>query len=93
MRRAAKTDAGQSAIVERLRSIGVWVKPLHAVGQGFPDLLCWARGRYFLLECKEPGERPNKEQAEFMATCPGEIHVAHDPEQAVLAALGAEAMK
>lgn len=93
MRRAAKVDASQAAIVERLRSIGVWVKPLHAVGQGFPDLLCWARGRYFLLECKEPGERPNKEQAEFMAACPGEIHVARTEDEAVIAAVGAEAMK
>jgi hypothetical protein len=91
VRRAAKVDASQAAIVERLRSIGVWVRPLHAVGQGFPDLLCWHR-RFFLLEVKEPGERPNKEQAEFMAACPGEIHVARTPEEAVLAAVGAEAL-
>ena len=93
MRRAAKTDAGQAAIVERLRSIGVWVKPLHQVGQGFPDLLVWARGRFFLLEVKEPGEKPNKQQVEFMAACPGEIHIARSEEEAVLAAVGAEAMK
>jgi hypothetical protein len=93
LRRAAKVDASQAAIVERLRSIGVWVRPLHAVGQGFPDLLCHARGRFFLLECKEPGERPNQQQAEFMAACPGEIHVARNEDEAVIAALGAEAMK
>ena len=91
MRRAAKTDASQAAIVDRLRSIGVWVKPLHAVGQGFPDLLCWHK-RFFLLEVKELGEKPNKQQAEFMAACPGEIHVARTPEEAVMAALGEKAM-
>jgi hypothetical protein len=92
MRRAAKVDASQAAIVETLRSIGAWVRPLHAVGQGFPDLIVWARGRFFLLEVKEPGEKPNKQQAEFMAACPGEIHVARTPEEAVLAAIGKEAM-
>lgn len=85
-------DASQSAIVERLRSIGVWVQHLHAIGKGCPDLLCYARGRFFLLEVKEQGERPNKEQAEFMAACPGEIHIARTPEEAVVAAVGAEAM-
>lgn len=93
MRRAAKTDDNQADIVKRLREIGVKVWPMHRVGEGFPDLLCWVRGRYFLIECKMPGEGLNPNQAEFFAECPGEIHVAHDPEQAVLAALGKEAMK
>ena len=92
MRRAAKVDGTQKAIVERLRSIGVWVQHLHGVGSGCPDLLCWHK-RFFLLEVKEPGERPSKEQAEYMAACPGEIHVARTPDEAVLAAVGEEAMK
>jgi hypothetical protein len=91
--RAARVDEVQPAIVERLRSIGVWIQHLHKIGDGCPDLLCWHRGRYFLLEIKEPGKRPNKDQAEFMATCPGEIHVASTPDEAVLAAVGKEAMK
>jgi hypothetical protein len=93
MRRAAQVDASQAAIVDALRRIGVWVQHLHAIGKGCPDLLCWHRGRYFLLECKEPGERPNRQQAEFMAACPGEIHIARNPEEAIFAAVGAEAMK
>jgi len=93
VRRAAKTDASQAAIVERLRSIGVWVLHLHAIGKGCPDLLCWHRGRAFLLEVKEPGERPNQMQAEFMAACPMELHIARSPEEAVMAAIGVEAMK
>ena len=91
--RAARVDGTQPAIVERLRSIGVWVQHLHAIGQGCPDLLCWHRGRFFFIEVKEPGERPNKGQAEFMATCPGEIHIARTPDEAVIAAVGIEAMK
>lgn len=93
VRRAARTDESQSAIVERLRSIGVWVLHLHAIGKGCPDLLCWARGRAFLLEVKEPGERPNKMQAEFMARCPMELHIARSEEEAVRAALGEEALR
>ena len=89
MRRASKVDATQAAIVERLRSIGVWVCHLHTVGKGVPDLLCWHR-RYFLLECKVPGEGLNQQQAEFMSQCPGELHIARTPDEAVLAAVGKE---
>ena len=92
MRRAAKTDKSQSGIVKRLRACGCWVFPCHAMGGGFPDLLVFARGRFFLLEVKEPGEKPNKLQAEFMAACPGEIHIARTPEEAVIAAIGEKAM-
>ena len=92
MRRAAKTDASQSAIVERLREIGAWVRPTHQIGQGFPDLLVYARGRLFLIEVKEPGEKLNKLQAAFLEHCPCEVHVVRTPEEAVLAAIGKEAM-
>lgn len=92
MNYARKVDGVQPEIVKRLRSIGVWVQHLHSIGSGCPDLLCWHR-RFFLLEIKEPGERPKKEQAEFMAACPGEIHVVCTPDEAVLAAVGAEAMR
>lgn len=88
MRRAAKVDSTQSSIVEALRRVGAWVRPLHTVGQGFPDLLVWNRGRYVLVECKAPGEKLNKQQVEFIAECPGEIHVVHSAEQAVKAVIG-----
>lgn len=45
-----------------------------------------------MLEVKEVGERPSKEQAAYMATCPGEIHIARTPDEAVLAAVGKEAL-
>lgn len=91
--RAKKVDGPQPEIVKRLRSIGVWVQHLHTVGDGCPDLLCWHRGRFFLIEVKESGERPKKEQAEFMAACPGEIHIATTPDEAIRAAVGEEAMR
>ena len=59
MRRAAKTDANQSAIVQALRAIGASVQSLAAVGDGVPDLLVGYRGRTFLLECKDGDKVPS----------------------------------
>lgn len=52
MRRAAKIDANQLAIVAALRKCGAKVLSLAAVGKGCPDLLVLHRGRYQLLEVK-----------------------------------------
>lgn len=43
MRRAARTDANQTAIVEALRKCGASVQSLAAVGKGVPDLLVGLR--------------------------------------------------
>ena len=93
MRRASKADGNQPDIVKRLRSVGVKVYHTHQVGGGFPDLLCWARGRFFLVEVKELGEGLNPNQVVFFAECPGELHIARTPDEAVLAAVGEEEMK
>ena len=53
MRRAAKVDANQAAIVAALRAIGATVQPLHMVGAGCPDLLVGFRGRNWCLEIKD----------------------------------------
>ncbi len=55
MRRAARVDANQGAIVEALRSVGATVHCTHTVGMGFPDLVCGYRGKNYLLEVKVPG--------------------------------------
>lgn len=56
MRRAARVDPNQGAIVTALRSVGATVQPLHTVGDGCPDLVVGWRGANFLLEVKEqPG--------------------------------------
>lgn len=39
MRRAAKVDANQPALVAQLRAAGYHVAPTHALGRGFPDLI------------------------------------------------------
>lgn len=59
MRRAAKVDANQAEIVAALRAVGATVQPLHAVGQGCPDLLVGYRGQNYLLEVKDGSKPPS----------------------------------
>lgn len=57
MRRAAKVDANQPAIVAALRKMGATVQPLHSVGQGCPDILVGWKSLNLLLEIKD-GDKP-----------------------------------
>lgn len=59
MRRAAKIDANQVAIVKALRQIGCTVQHLHAVGDGCPDLLVGAYGQTLLVEVKDGSKPPS----------------------------------
>ena len=52
MRRAARVDANQAAIVAALRKMGASVQPLHTIGKGCPDLLIGWRGKNLLAELK-----------------------------------------
>ena len=60
MRRAARVVANQSDIVEALRVVGCTVQPLHAVGQGVPDLLVGFRGQNLLIEVKDGSKPPSR---------------------------------
>ena len=62
MRRAAKVDANQSAIVDALRTVGCTVQPLHAVGQGVPDLLVGYQGQNLLIKVKDGNKPPSKQR-------------------------------
>jgi Holliday junction resolvase len=57
VRRAAKVDANQAAIVEALREAGCNVQPLHMVGRGCPDIMVGRAGRLWLMEIKD-GDKP-----------------------------------
>lgn len=88
MRRAAKVDANQAEIVAALRAVGATVQPLHAVGQGCPDLLVGYRGINFLLEVKD-GEKPpsarklTPDQVSWHDTWRGTVHVVMNPKIAL----------
>jgi hypothetical protein len=81
-------DQNQPAIVQAMRSVGAKVEHSHQIGGGFPDLIVWAKGRTFLVEVKMPGEKLNKQQVEFVAAWPGELHVVHNEAEAVKAVTG-----
>lgn len=59
MRRAARTDANQVALVEALRAVGAEVLILSAVGGGCPDVLVGFRGQLTLLEFKDASKPPS----------------------------------
>lgn len=90
MRRAAKVDNNQSAIVDALKRVGVSVE---IIGKPL-DLLICCKGITALLEVKNPdGGRLTKEQVEFIARWPGTVFVANSPDEAVALVLGDEVMK
>lgn len=62
MRRAAKIDANQPAIVAALRKAGATVQSLAAIGDGCPDLLVGYCGLTALLEVKDGSKPPSARQ-------------------------------
>ena len=88
MRRAARVDVNQAAIVDALRKVGAHVE---VIGKPVDLLVCF-RGQTSLMECKDgaktPGNRPlTPAQNDFLATWPGKLDVVLSPESA-LKALG-----
>jgi hypothetical protein len=90
MRRAARIDAVQPAIVKALRQIGVSVVPTHTVGAGFPDLVCGYKSRTHLLEVKDRLGLLTDDQAEFVRDWNGDYHVVRSVTDA-LAVFGVRA--
>lgn len=78
MRRAAKVDSNQGAIVDALRAVGISVAPTHTVGDGFPDLVCGYRGATHLLEVKMPGKGLTDDQEQFVRGWRGNYHIVTD---------------
>lgn len=84
MRRAARTDANQQAIVDALRAAGASVQVI-----GKPvDLLVGYRGRNLLMECKDggktPGNRPlTKAQKAFVPAWGGHVVIVLDAAHAL----------
>lgn len=71
MRRRAKIDTNQPAIVAALRDAGCSVVSLATIGGGVPDLLV-ARGRLMrLVEVKQPKGHLTPDQGQFFAAWNG----------------------
>jgi hypothetical protein len=88
MRRAAKVDANQSDIVSALRKVGASVTPIHAVGNGCPDLLVGFRSKNYVFEVKDGAKPPSArkltdDEAVWFGNWKGEAHVVETAEQAI----------
>lgn len=95
MRRAARTDANQDAIVAALRAYGCSVQSLAALGKGCPDLLVGFRGQNWLMECKRQREDRKKrpdltdDQVDWMRDWRGVVHVVLSADDALSFVKGA----
>jgi hypothetical protein len=88
VRRIAKTDANQPAIVDGLRAIGCSVQILAREGEGCPDLLVGYRGLNLLLEVKDDGQPPSKrrltdDQGRWHADWNGQVATVENLEEAI----------
>ena len=88
MRRAAKIDANQPAIVKLFRKLGCSVQSLAAVGKGVPDLLLGIPGRgNYLVEVKDGSLAPSRrkltaDQIDWHANWGGQVTVIHSEQDA-----------
>lgn len=92
MRRAARIDENQPAIVEALREVGASVLHLHSIGEGCPDLLVGFRGVNHLVEVKDSRKPPSArrltpDEQRFADLWRGQVAVAESVSEA-LAVLG-----
>lgn len=97
MRRASRVDVNQREVVAALRGAGATVQPLHAVGEGVPDLLVGYKGLNLLLEVKDGNKPPSAQkltpqQEIWHRDWRGHAVVVNSPE-AALAAIGVIAIK
>lgn len=81
MRRAARVDETQAAIVKALRKAGCQVQSLAAIGKGVPDLLAARASRIWLIECKTGRGDLTPAQRAWHALWP--VHVCRSPEDAL----------
>tara|TARA_B100001939_G_scaffold343006_2_gene355015 strand:+ start:16949 stop:17233 length:285 start_codon:yes stop_codon:yes gene_type:complete len=87
LRRAAKIDANQNAIVAGMRKLGASVAITSALGGGFPDLVAGMRGRNLLIEVKDGNKAPSKQRLtsdehEWHEAWRGDVVVVRDMDEA-----------
>ena len=93
MRRAARVDANQVAIVKALRDIGASVCVTSSLGKGFPDIVVGLRGKNYLLEIKDPGKPPSAQkltdlEASWHERWRGQVAVVKTVQETIFAVYG-----
>jgi hypothetical protein len=91
MRRAAKVDANQDAIVKALRQLGVQVE---IIGKPVDLLCCRQDKQMFVLEVKNRDGRDQltQDQKDFIASWPADVHIVYTPDDAIRAVMGDKVM-
>lgn len=85
MRRAAKVDANQTAIVLALRQAGASVAITSMVGGGFPDAVVALAGINYLFEFKTEKGKLTPDQLIFHRAWSGRIETARTIDDALRA--------
>jgi hypothetical protein len=87
MRRAAKRDTIEDAIIDALHAAGRKVQVL-SQGGGVPDLLVrQPDGTWLVIEVKSPGGRLTPQQQKWCAYY-GAVPIVQTPEDAIAAVMG-----
>lgn len=92
MRRAARLDSNHPNVVKALRSAGMTVQSLAAVGQGVPDLLVGWRGLNLVMELKDGAKPPSAQaltadETKWHESWGGHVVIVRDSDEAVAAML------
>jgi hypothetical protein len=86
VRRAARKDTNQDALVKVAKRYGCSVAYTFQLGSGFPDLVVGIDGMFnLLIEAKRPGGYLTPDEAQFRDGWKGQYDAVYTPEQ--LAAL------
>lgn len=93
MRRAAKVDGNQGAIVAALVKAGASIVSLAQLGHGIPDLLVCFRRTLYLMEIKDGELVPSRrqltpDQIKWISLWPGPVCIVTSVDEA-LRAIGA----
>jgi Holliday junction resolvase len=88
MRKAAKIDDNQKAIVNVLRQAGASVQSLAATGKGCPDLLVGYHGINYLMEIKDGDKVLSKQkltidQEHWHSLWRGSVHIVKSVDEAL----------
>jgi hypothetical protein len=84
MRKIARTDENQAAIVAELRKAGATVQSLHQLGGGVPDILVGIDGKNYLLEIKTRTGRMTPDESEWHRAWRGDVCVVRTPDEALI---------
>ena len=88
--RAARVDQNQKDVIAEIRSAlkGCTVTDLSAVGKGMPDIIIGWKNRNWLIEIKNPKQKPSDRklsdaQVRWHGKWAGQAHVAHSASEAI----------